>query len=389
MGKTIVFCADGTWNNPKQDENHDRSADPTNVFKTFQRMRGALLPEPTVEDKTVEQEKMLSVDGNIAQVAKYLHGVGDSKNAAVKLLGGAFGAGVIARVVRGYTFVSRHYRPGDDVVIIGFSRGAYTARALAGLICSQGLLRQDPPMDKETAYTKGGQAWFRWRHAVASKDGSTHLASIAAHLAEIVLHPIEALTRKEMTAGELAPVDRVAAVGVWDTVGAMGLPEFKSGHRVDAFKFANRTLHPKVARGFHAVALDEMREDFTPTLWEPSDRLEQVLFPGSHSDVGGGYPAKDRESGTSDGALAWMVARLAEVGVRFDDAAPKIVPDAAGTMHKPWSVDPWTEPVFPKGTRKFPKGMREDPSIAARVAAADVVANPGEAAAPYRPTNRP
>jgi uncharacterized protein (DUF2235 family) len=129
MPKNIVFCADGTWNNSNEDENVDRTPDPTNVYKLFLCLDGTLSVD-SLRDAD-EQEKELITDGNTQQIAKYIHAVGDSRNPIIKLLGEAFGVGVIARVVRGYTFISRNYEPGVNIVIVGFSRGAYTARALA------------------------------------------------------------------------------------------------------------------------------------------------------------------------------------------------------------------------------------------------------------------
>jgi len=113
MAKRIVFCADGTWNSPDQDEDDDRSSDPTNVYKLFAGLSGS----PAADDAD-EQERMLFEGGRLVQVAKYLHGVGDLSNPVRKVVGGVFGAGILSRIVRGYTFVSRHYRPGDDIVLI-------------------------------------------------------------------------------------------------------------------------------------------------------------------------------------------------------------------------------------------------------------------------------
>ncbi|MBI3516297.1 MAG: DUF2235 domain-containing protein, partial [Proteobacteria bacterium] len=139
MAKTIVFCADGTWNGPGEADHDDKTAAATNVFKLFLNLRGDDTHGSYLLEK--EQERQLvAADGTVQQVAKYLHGVGDSDNALVKLLGGTLGAGLITRIVRGYTFVSRSYEPGDRIFLVGFSRGAYTARALAGLIAAQGLL---------------------------------------------------------------------------------------------------------------------------------------------------------------------------------------------------------------------------------------------------------
>src|SRR5262245_36758687 len=150
MAKQIVFCADGTWNGPGDaagttDIDSASPQDPvvndevTNVVKLFVNLRGQV----TAESQALKNEtEMVCKDaaGNVIQVAKYLHGVGDSKNTVSKVLGGVFGVGVVSRIVRGYTFISRHYEPGDSIHIVGFSRGAYTARALAGMIAKVGLL---------------------------------------------------------------------------------------------------------------------------------------------------------------------------------------------------------------------------------------------------------
>ena len=105
------------------------------------------------------------------QASKYLHGVGDSDNFLVKALGGTLGAGLVTRIVRGYTFISRNYAQGDKIFIVGFSRGAYTARALAGVIAAKGLLdatRVDLT-EKETAYRLGAAVWYAYRHSAAAK----------------------------------------------------------------------------------------------------------------------------------------------------------------------------------------------------------------------------
>src|SRR5215468_10302527 len=112
MAKNIIFCSDGTWNGPTQDGDHDRTADPTNVFKLFSNLDGSNAPETDLLANEQER-RLLAADGAPLQVAKYLHGVGDSNNFLVKVLGGAGGAGLITRIVRGYTFISRNYVPGD------------------------------------------------------------------------------------------------------------------------------------------------------------------------------------------------------------------------------------------------------------------------------------
>ncbi|HTD91931.1 MAG TPA: DUF2235 domain-containing protein [Burkholderiales bacterium] len=383
MAKHIIYCADGTWNNPKQDENEDQSVDPTNVYKLFMCVEGDITAESLLNAN--EQEKALTENGNTLQVAKYIHGVGDTRNKLVRLLAGAFGAGVISRVVRGYTFISRNYEPGANIHIVGFSRGAYTARALAGLIASQGLLAKALTADKEQAYRMGAQAWYRYRKTSLSKP------SALAHLAEVVADLPAFLSQNSLADKDLVPVDRIATVAVWDTVGAMGFPEFAAdGRRTDAFRFADTKLSPKVGTGLHALALDEQRHDFVPTLWEPADNATQVLFPGAHSDVGGGYPMSDGESGLSDNALQWMMEGLRKAGLRFGAKPPfPINPDAAGISHKPWTHFPFNVPSMLITTRSFPAGMLRDPSIAKRMAASAVICEPGGNPVRYAPENLP
>src|SRR5439155_14197616 len=104
----------------------------------------------------------------------YLHGVGDSRNFLVKILGGGGGAGLITRIVRGYTFVSRNYAPNDRIFLLGFSRGAYTVRALAGLIAARGLLDAGAPGqnldDRENAYRLGSAVWFDYRREALAAE---------------------------------------------------------------------------------------------------------------------------------------------------------------------------------------------------------------------------
>jgi len=383
MAKNIVFCADGTWNNPNEDENSDQSAHPTNVYKLFLCLDGALATDSLLNAN--EQEKESAKAGAAQQISKYLHGVGDSRNPINRIMGGAFGAGVIARIVRGYTFISRNYEPGADIFVVGFSRGAYTARALVGLIVSQGLLAPHITQDKELAYRRGAEAWYRYRKATVSNPFSLR------HLADVVTDLPGFLSHRSLQDTDLVSVDRVAAVAVWDTVGALGIPVYVArGKRVDAFNFCDTTLSQKVARGFHAVALDERRNDFTPTLWDSAPHVTQVLFPGAHADVGGGYPVSNDECGLSDGALHWMITQLTSVGVLFSNApAYQCKPKPTGTAHKPWMHLPWNLPGVSLGARSFPQGMPMDPSIAARMAASQVLAEPGETPNAYQPTNRP
>lgn len=381
MSKNIVFCADGTWNGPGEPDSDDKTAPPTNVFKLFLNLDGKDTPGTFLLEK--EQERVLQdANGVVQQWAKYLHGVGDSDNLLVRLLGGTLGAGLIARIVRGYTFISRNYVAGDKIFIIGFSRGAYTARALGGMIATEGLLDASKVdlTDQEHAYRFGTAVWYRYRRAALQAD-TTKLQ----RLEDTVLDIPGLLDR--LPSDDLLTKAPIEAIAVWDTVGALGIPEYtRTMLRIDVFRFADTSLSPVVRRGIQALAVDERREDFSPTLWDADPRITQALFPGAHADVGGGYPDDDDESGLSDRTLAWMTTQLSAAGVLFA-VMPAIMPhpDPRGTAHEPWLQLPWD--VLPRGPRAFPAGLCLSQGVIDRINGGPVLAEPQAPATPYAPAN--
>jgi uncharacterized protein (DUF2235 family) len=377
LPKNIIFCADGTWNGPGEDEDHDRGGNPTNVFKLFLNLAGDL--SPGTLRSADEQERSLSAPGGgaVQQVAKYLHGVGDSGNFLVKVLGGVGGAGLVTRIVRGYTFVSRNYEAGDRIFIIGFSRGAYTARALGGLIAARGLLdgtRTDLVTNREQAYRLGSAEWFAYR-----RDALQSRKNWLAKLEEVAFD-LPGFLQATPKAPRIPDVE-IEAIVVWDTVGSLGIPEYnlKTDAQLDAFQFADLKLSPKVHNGRHAVAVDERRSSFTPTLWEPDGRIVQTLFPGAHSDVGGGYPVDGNQSGLSDGALQWVTRELMKLRVAFA-ATPAVTPrpDACGVAHAPWAEPPWS--LLPTALRAFPPGLAVHRSVQDRLDCGNRLAPPYDAA---------
>jgi uncharacterized protein (DUF2235 family) len=380
--KNIVFCADGTWDGPGQTDSNDKTETTTNVFKLFVNLAGKDTPD-TMTLANEQERVFTAADGATLQWAKYLNGVGDSKNFLVQALGGTLGAGLIARIVRGYTFISRNYAPGDKIFISGFSRGAYTARALAGLIAKRGLL--DPGRndlaDRNNAYRLGSAVWFAYRRAALQTNPNWlgRLEELALDLPHFLSLPP---SDSQMTAPP--PIE---AVAVWDTVGALGIPEFTvQAARVDTFQFADLTLSDLVAHGFHAISVDEQRADFTPTLWDPDPRIVQVLYAGTHSDVGGGYPTSDNESGLSDCSLAWMTQQLAQLGVALAPSPGYVatpLPSAPG--HEPWLEAPWN--VLVRAARSFPPGLCLSQFLIDRCRGGPVVAQPGMLPSPYAPGN--
>jgi uncharacterized protein (DUF2235 family) len=379
MGKTIIFCADGTWNGPGQGDTDEDNPNATNVLKLYDRLAGV----PTVETLRLrdEQEKWVTDDmGAVLQMAKYLHGVGDSSNRLVQLLGGTLGAGIITRIVRGYTFISRNWQDGDKIFLTGFSRGAYTARALGGLIAKMGLLDATTTdlNDKDAAYRAGSAVWFRYRQSAGG--GRTgwldRLDAMVGDLPAFLSRP-----------PQIACVTgvKIAAIGVWDTVGSLGIPAYlRPAEEADPFRFADTALSPMVELGYHAVAVDEERADFQPTLWDADPRIEQMLFAGAHSDVGGGYPPSDVPGGLADCGLAYMMQRFDALGVAFAKPAPTGNP--LGVAHKPWQYGVFA--ALPHGPRRFADGVLAfSPSLRQRIAAGVAMGEPGAAPEAYSPAS--
>ncbi len=405
MSKTIVFCADGTWNSPGQvgaqpagpaagapaagsSASGAAAAAPepgcepqlTNVCKLFGWLKGEL----SAPWGSQEMEKSLKGDdGDVVQLGKYIHGVGASQQLLDKVNGGAFGVGVVARIARGYTYISRNYVPGDRIVIVGFSRGAYTARSLAGLIVGEGLLQPELATDAGSKYDNAVAAWFRFRHS-----HETTLQKVVEFATSFQwIHEAFGNSAK-LSDDSFVPLDKLAAVAVWDTVGALGIPAYSlEGSRVDLFEFCNTKLSDKVGLGLHAVALDERRDVFQPTLWDTATNVTQAVFPGGHCDVGGGYP----EHGLSDIPLLWFVDRLQQpdVGLRFALQPPTAVaPDALGIAHREW-IKPLWQPlgVHP---RRLPDDMVLNDSVRRRMnGGPEKVFGLQEAQPAYAPVNLP
>lgn len=260
--KRIVICADGTWNTPDQEE--FGRATPTNVVKLYHCIRD--------ED-----------DHGTQQLTYYHPGVG-TETTLSRLPGGALGEGLSRNVKGAYAFLSKHYEEGDEVYLFGFSRGAYTVRSLAGWL-GRGLLVGGTFQNEPKAFWGAiDKAFTQYR----------------ARTDEPLGHPI-------FHQGKALPVH---FLGVWDTVGALGIPDhlgllnlLDQDHR---WRFHDTKLGSHVAIARHAVALDERRLSFSPTLWtgyKAHQNVKQLWFAGTHSDVGGGLVGSE----LSDIALRWML----------------------------------------------------------------------------------
>ena len=357
---THIVCLDGTNQTKTQ-------AHPTNISFIFDALGGR-----RVDAGNGSYETTL---GGVAPVSgKYLPGVGTQGSLALRVLGNLFGDGIAEPIIRGYTFLSRAWAPGDQVIITGFSRGATAARALAGLLVTRGILdrtRYDPS-DKEKAYNRAIAAWYSYR------KGRPDLANQARlKLIQSISGQLPSLTSADFT----KPVP-VAAVGVFDTVSSLGLPYIDTnGSAVFDFSICDTTLNPLVTRGFHALASDETRDLFSPTFWAAREGIIQEIFPGCHSNVGGGYP----ERGLSDCALDWMLANLNTVANVFQAnlLGRAFKASALDTARDDAHIFPFV--ATPRRARAFPKEAKPSQALRSRLNRPTEVL-PGTARIAYKPT---
>lgn len=266
--KRIVICADGTWNRPEQPNRDDY---PTHVL----RFARGVAPHCR--------------DGN-EQVVFYDWGIGSYHD---RLTGGGLGTGLEKNVMDGYRFLIHNYRKGDEIYLFGFSRGAYTVRSLCGLINNCGILKSAEGKRVEEAFALYKKKRFKPSGAEAKAWRRTHAVEAKTH---------------------------IHFVGVWDTVGAMGLPFSVFGLIKDRHLFFDRKLGGNVRTARQALALDEVRQDFEPTIWEPRDSvdLKQVWFAGVHSDVGGSYKPDGDDTLLADIPMLWMMDEARASGLAFD-----------------------------------------------------------------------
>lgn len=270
MTKRIVICADGTWNRPEKNLEKDQ---PTNVL----RFARAIKPK--------------NANGKSQQVF-YDWGIGSYYD---QVIGGATGKGINKNIMDDYRYIVQNYAPGDELYLFGFSRGSYTVRSLCGMINNCGILKRPDARLIQSAfelYKKSGKA--------NKPEGAASKAFRQRHS-----HP----SRK------------IRFVGVWDTVGALGIPFSFLGFLDKKDEFYDNKLGKNVEMARHAMAIDEIRSDFEPTVWKkrPGLDLKQVWFAGVHSNIGGSYPPDKGTGGLlSDIPLQWMLDEAHAAGLRFE-----------------------------------------------------------------------
>jgi len=266
-GKNIIICLDGTWNKP--DEKPHEENEETNVRNLWE---------------------ILEKDEPEEQVVYYDTGVGSHWYDRIR--GGVSGRGLSKNIREAYYEVCKNYNEGDRVSIFGFSRGAYTARSLSGFIYSCGLINKENLSDDTIA-----EAFNVYKKA----DKPTR----------------QAYKDKNIKC-------EIEIIGVWDTVGALGIPiSFFKKFTNRFLQFHDTKINKEIKHAYHALSIDEQRETFRPTLWNvhsgnSHQTIEQVWFAGVHSDVGGGY--KEREH--SDITFKWMVNKIKDKLILDDSSYP-------------------------------------------------------------------
>lgn len=293
--KRLVVCCDGTWNNPEQEENGIVA--PTNVVKLY--------------------NAVLEKDVNGIKQLKYYHpGLGGEDIGIVdEVLGGAFGAGIQRHISSAYHWLSNNYEEGDEIYLYGFSRGAFIARSLGGML-SKGLL--------DLKSIPSNKAWKRVERAftVGYKKN---------------IDSPDKWAKKNWKFFNNKKATPIHFIGVWDTVGSLGIPDdleiLNLLENKKKWQFHNTNLGKNVESARHAMAIDEIRSSFCVTRWKNAsvckDALE-VWFPGVHSDVGGGYAYSD----LSSGALRWMIDESQSKGLGFRENLSELINEnPLGVMH--------------------------------------------------------
>jgi len=285
----LIICCDGTWNNPTQEDNGVPA--PTNVVKLY--------------------NALAENDDNNNEQLKYYHpGLGGEETGLIdSLVDGMLGASIRRHISSAYYWLSDNYQQGDHVYFFGFSRGAFTVRSLAGLM-QLGLLNLSGLSPKE--------AWQRTHQIFNTYKNTKPTQNLPAH----------------WFINNASPIN-IHFMGVWDTVGALGIPndlEFINiFDDINKWQFHDTNLNSNISTARHAMALDEIRSSFTVTRWAniaSHQDAQEIWFPGVHSDVGGGYANSD----LSDGALQWMISEAQQKGLNFRPNL-NLTPNPLGVLH--------------------------------------------------------
>ncbi|MGB3338211.1 MAG: DUF2235 domain-containing protein [Devosia sp.] len=376
MKRIAIFC-DGTWNRMSADE-------PTNVL--------------------MAAEAVLSTGADgVPQVVHYNEGVGTSYvvNEWIETrLAGAFGWGLFDKVADAYRFLIFNYEPGDQIFIFGFSRGAFTARSLAGLIRKCGVVPRANGRSIKKAFD-----FYQSKVALPDEDDAQQfrMDNSPGTVCKAEDRDWRIAHGADPEAVARIPLLDIRYIGVWDTVEALGLPRHLHlsalTGKIASYEFHDARLSSTVHSARHAVAVDENRRSFEPTLWDNLPRLndghgdgtlyQQSWFPGEHGAVGGGGGRR----GLSNNALAWILDGAEQQGLAFDAArlgAARLLIDHFDHLDNRKTGPGWTDRFYRRAPRPAPlEGDTLAPSTLERMkrqgaAATDLETKAWDA---YRPVN--
>jgi len=259
----------------------------------------------TLENNTNVWRLKSLCDPNAAnQIVYYSKGVGTSFGETLR--GGVEGYGIDKEIIDAYTWLTECFEPGDEIFIFGFSRGAYTSRSLSGLVAKCGILKPGAPLSIEQLYAR-----YRRRTDRTIND---------------LLHGPEPTDIEERGIVKYCEPTKIKMVGVWDTVGSLGSPIDSLKSKVVKYLFLDTHLRVQNEFAFHALAIDEQRRSFEPTLWtkttnnaaptdapppRPLGEVEQRWFVGAHANVGGGYSSDI----LAQPPLQWLMGKAAGLGL--------------------------------------------------------------------------
>jgi uncharacterized protein (DUF2235 family) len=349
MARKLVVCCDGTWNTPRTE---------TNIFRTYTFLRGRLGASVSPESSAITGSRTCRGRDSKGDEVVLYYDEGVGTNWFDRLAGGGVGIGLSDNVQQAYLFLATNYQPGTEIYVFGFSRGAYTARSLCGFVkATGGLLVAPSAADVWRAYF---DLYATGHETIARQSGLT-VSGVRDWFARKAGDAVGRIGRDVATIPRHADT-KIKLIGVYDTVGALGIPLAGSARLNEPIVgFHDTTLGSMVENAVQALAVDEKRGPYVPTLWTQAkdaaapagQRVLQVWFPGVHSDIGGGYPDK----GIGDITWDFMMRQAADAGLVIDPAqrTPALTLQALPTQHESFD-DTWRAlsdrlKIVPEGVR--------------------------------------
>lgn len=348
MARKLVVCCDGTWNTPRNE---------TNVFRTYRFLRERLgSPAEVTQKDGVRTCGGRTADGSEVLLF-YDQGVGTDWFS--RLVGGAAGVGLSDNVRDAYHFLGHNFEPGSEIYVFGFSRGAYTARSLCGFLKAAGLLERPSVKDVWRAYMD----LYVTAPRIVARPRGWSLDRARGWLVEQAGDAVGKLGGEPVASLPRHAGVTVRFIGVYDTVGALGVPLSLATTLVNEpiVGFHDTTLGDTVENAVQALAVDERRGPYVPALWTQAadaaslagQRVLQVWFPGVHSDIGGGY----RDKGIGNITWDFMMRQAVRHGLVIDPAqpTPSLDLEPLPAQHESFD-DTWR--TLSKDLKLVPEGVR-------------------------------